>query len=81
MEMNSSILEKLLVAKKYKLFGSTDALFHERHNQFLNGRIAVMSLAAGQTSLVLIIPTEYTAQVFSDNLKIFSRSSAILNRQ
>jgi hypothetical protein len=29
----------------------------------------------------LLVPTEYTAQVFSDSSKIFSRASAILNRQ
>jgi hypothetical protein len=43
--------------------------------------MAVTSLAARQTWLVLIVPIEYTAQVFSDNSKIFSRASAILNQQ
>jgi hypothetical protein len=30
---------------------------------------------------VLMLPTEYTAQLFSDSLKIFLWASAILNRQ
>jgi hypothetical protein len=35
-------------------------------------------LAAGHTWFVLIVPTEYTAQVFSKSSKIFSRASVIL---
>jgi hypothetical protein len=42
---------------------------------------AVTSFFARKTSLVLMDPMEYTAQVFLDNSKIFSQASAILNRQ
>ncbi len=43
--------------------------------------MTMMLFMVGQTSFVLMVPMEYIVQVFSNNLKIFSVASAILNRQ